>query len=135
MSKRVTTFWADKHGFFQGTPTPGEAVDSGLRMLGLKKLPPVASIAKAWPRWVEGKDQPIDDAWLNDMIAQGQLPERESVNYSCAEAERAELGEQRGTCVIVQTLDSTAQTRHRLKMHGGILVATPVDRWEALKGT
>jgi hypothetical protein len=133
MSKRVTNWYADRHGIYQGTPTAGEALDWLLRKIGKRKLPHVQAIAKAWPTWTEGKVQPIDDAWLDDMIRNGQLPTRQTVHYSCVEEDRAELGEHTGRHAIVEMLDATMQTRHRLKMHGGILIAATREKWEASK--
>jgi hypothetical protein len=133
MSKRITSWYADRHGIYQGTPTAGQALDWLLTKIGKRRLPHVEAIAKAWPTWAEGKVQPIDDDWLNAMMRDGQLPGRNEIQYSCVDEDKAERGEHAGRCAIVETLDATTQTRHRLKMHGLILVAAPRDKWDASK--
>ena len=133
MGKRITNWYADRHGIYQGTATAGQALDWLLAKIGKRELPHVQAIAKAWTTWAESKVQPIDDAWLNYMIRDGELPSRYAVHYSCVGEDRAELGDHAGRHAIVETLDAAAQTRHRLKMHGGILIAATREKWEASK--
>jgi hypothetical protein len=69
----------------------------------------------------------INEDWLAEMIRVGELPDIRYVGKAEADAE---MWVDAGTHVIVQMLDLTAKTRHRVILLGGTLVARR-DQWEA----
>lgn len=124
----LTTWEADRGGFFQGTATPGQvvgrAVDWMLSKVGqLPKLPKLEPNKDHWTTWAEGKSVSITDAWLDEMIRDGRLPGRNVAQYSGAREDRAELLATSGSHIIVEMLDTDRKTRHRCSLLGNVLIA------------
>jgi hypothetical protein len=131
----LTTWEADRGGFFQGTPTPGQAIGQAIDWLieKFRKLPNVPkpeAYKEHWRTWPEGKPIAITDAWVSGMICDGRLPSREQVTYSGNYEDRAEALSMSGSHVIVEMLDTDRKTRHRCVFSGNVLVATR-EGWEA----
>jgi hypothetical protein len=137
---KLTTWEADRGGYFQGTATPGQvvgrAVDWTLDKVGkLPKLPKPEPNKDHWTTWADGKPIGITDAWMNDMIREGRLPSRDQVTYSGAHEDRAEMRAMTGSHVIIEMIDTDRKTRHRCILLGNVLIASR-DGWEAsLKAT
>jgi hypothetical protein len=130
----LTTWEAEKDGYFQGTPTPGQALDWVLSKIPkLPKVPKPEAFKGHWKTWPEGKPIAVNEAWLSDMISKGQLPTREQVTYSGSREDRAEMRAMAGSHVIVEILDTDRKTRHRCILLGNILFATAEGWREAQK--
>lgn len=136
----LTTWEAERGGFFQGTATPGRvvghAIDWFLDKMGkLPQLPQIEPNKGHWKTWSDGEPIGITEEWLTKMIQEGRLPGRDQVNYSGAHVDKAIMRAMTGTHVIVEMLNTDRQTRHRCILLDNVLVATR-EGWEAsLRGS
>jgi hypothetical protein len=127
----LTTWEADKGGYFQGAVTPGRAVDWALDKIGkLPKLPNIEPNKDHWRTWPDGKAMAVTDAWIEDMIRAGRLPSRQQVEYRGNHEDMAQARVMTGTHVFVEMLDTDRKTRHRCIMLGNVLIASK-EGWEA----
>ena len=131
----LTTWEADRGGYFQGTATPGQVigrlVDWALeKVRKLPQLPKIEPNKDHWRTWPDGKPMSVSEEWITKMISEGRLPSRDQVSYSGAREEKAESRSMMGTHVIVEMLDTDRRTRHRCILLGNILVAKR-EGWDA----
>jgi hypothetical protein len=131
----LTTWEADKGGYFQGTATPGQIVGRVVdwawdKARKLPQLPKIELNKDHWKTWQDGKPMGVSDEWITKMIQEGRLPGRDQVTYSGAREDKAEMRAMTGTHVIVEMLDTDRKTRHRCILLGNVLVATR-EGWEA----
>jgi hypothetical protein len=131
----LTTWEADKGGFFQGSGTPGEVVGRAIdwaldKIRKLPKLPKPKPFTDHWTQWPEGNPIEVTERWRNDMIAKGRLPGEDHVEYRYNRPERAEMLSMSGSHVIVEMLDTDRKTRHRCMQGPNILIASR-EGWEA----
>jgi len=134
----LTTWEAEKGGYFQGTATPGQivgrAVDWALeKVRKLPQLPMIEPNKGHWKTWPDGEPIGVNEEWITKMIQDGRLPDRNQVTYSGAHADKAVMRAMTGTHVIVEMLNTDRQTRHRCILLGNVLVATR-EGWEASLG-
>ncbi len=132
---KLTTWEADRGGYFQGTATPGQAVGRAIDWLLVKigqlpKIPKPEPNKDHWSIWAHGEPIAITEAWIDHMIAEERLPSRDQVVYSGAHEGKAKMREMTGSHVIVEMLDTDCRTRHRCILLGNVLIA-PRDAWEA----
>ena len=129
--KLLTGWQADKLGLFQGTPSSiGEAVDAMADKLRKRKVPRLEP-ATSRHRWEEGKPYKVDEAELEEMKRNGELPT--NVTYEGNNADAAEKRAEKGTHAIVYMLDTVAKLRRVVMIHGNVLVAVR-DDWERTRG-
>lgn len=131
----LTTWEAEKRGYFQGTATPGQAIgrfiDWMLSQIGkLPKLPNVERNKDHWKTWQQGQPMTVTDAWISKKIEEFKLPTRDQVTYTGARADTAQMRAMEGSHVIVEMLDTDRKTRHQCLIHGNVLVATR-EGWDA----
>lgn len=134
-SPYMTSWEADRVGYFQGTDTPGQIVGRGidwvLEKLGnLPKLPKPRPMKDHWTTWTEGKPLEISEEWLDRIIGESRLPTRQQVTYSANEEAKAEARAMTGSHVIVEMLNVDRKTRHRCILHGNLLLAQR-EGWDA----
>jgi hypothetical protein len=125
----LTTWEADKGGYFQGTPTAGQVVGRAVdwvldKVRKLPQLPKIEPNKDHWRTWPDGEPIGVSDEWINKMIQDRRLPGRNQVTYSGAHADKAVMRAMTGTHVIVEMLNTDRKTRHRCILLGNILIAT-----------
>lgn len=126
----LTTWEAEKGGYFQGRPTPGQIVDwLWEKVRKLPQLPKIEPLKGHWRTWPDGEAIGVSDAWLTKMIQDGRLPDRSQVNYLGARADKALMRAMEGTHVIVEMLDTDRRTRHRCIYLDNVLLADG-DGWK-----
>jgi hypothetical protein len=77
-----------------------------------------------WTIWPDGRPIEVSDQWIDDMIRDARLPNREKVTYSGAYEAKAQARAMMGTHLIVELLDTDRKTRHRCMFLGNFLIAT-----------
>jgi hypothetical protein len=131
----LTTWEAEKGGYFLGTATPGQlvgrAIDWALeKVRKLPQLPKIEPNKGHWKTWADGEPIGISEEWITKMIQEGRLPGRDQVTYSGAHTDKAVMRAMTGTHVIVEMLNTDRQTRHRCILLDNVLVAAR-EGWEA----
>jgi hypothetical protein len=128
----LTTWEADRYGYFQGNPTAGQLLDRFIALaranLGRPPRFPNLEINKDhWRKWPEGSRMAFPEAQRKQMVLDGRLPD---VEYTGNHEDLAQMKVMTASHVFVEMLDTDRRTRHRCIHHGTLLIASR-EGWEA----
>lgn len=132
----LTTWEAEKGGYFQGSPTIGAAIGNAIdwfiqHIRKLPQLPKVQLNQGHWKTWPDGEPLAIGNEWIDEMIAKGKLPPRDQVTYVGTRPDDARARAIAGTHVIIELLDTDRRTRHKCIYHRPNLLTATREGWDA----
>jgi len=124
----LTTWQAEKDGYFQGTATLGQTVGRAIdwfldHLRKLPQLPKVEPMKGHWRTWADGDPMSVTDSWITMMIEEGRLPHRDQVTYLGNRPDQALTRVMSGTHVFVEMLDTVHRSRHRCTIFDNVLLA------------